>query len=131
MGIIVFWTIIRTIIVVFFLWFLKDYIDYRFWWILSFTTIYVVIVHPISIHYRLFIENNKRVLENSLCTSCKYFDKSAVICLKWDQHPTDDYLPCEGLDWEPNSSEVTEWFYSPFFNMQDVTFFLLKYQSYN
>jgi hypothetical protein len=101
MGEVVFWTLIRIIIVIPALWIAKGYIDYQFWWLLSFFSIYGIIIHPAVIHYRLFQEKNKEVLESTLCSSCKHFDKSAVLCTKYDEHPSVNYIPCQGSDWEP------------------------------
>lgn len=106
MGDIVFWTIIRIAIVIPSLWILKGYIDYQLWWYIIMASIYGVIIHPAAIHYRLFEERNKEVIESSLCSSCKSFDKSAVLCMMHDKHPSKEYLPCAGLDWEPNNSPI-------------------------
>ena len=106
MGEIVFWTIIRTAVVIPIVWFLGSYIEYQFWWIISVMAIYGVIIHPAIIHYRLFEEKNKAVIESTLCSTCRHFDKSAVLCMKYDKHPSVDYLPCNGLDWEPKTTNV-------------------------
>ncbi len=105
MGEIVFWTIIRIFLLIPSLWILKSYIQYQTWFMLSLMSIYGVIIHPTIIHYRLFIEQNKEIIESTLCSSCKHFDESAVLCMKYDEHPSKVILPCEGEDWEPNSSE--------------------------
>jgi len=26
-----------------------------------------------------------------------------VLCMKYDKHPTENYIPCEGEEWEPKS----------------------------
>ena len=67
-------------------------------------SVYAVIIYPITIQYRIFYAENKEIIEQTLCTSCKHFDKSAVLCMKLDQHPTLKVLPCEGLEWEPIGS---------------------------
>ena len=103
MGDIIFWAIIRTAIVIPLLWVLTGYVDYRFWWLLMCFTVYGIIIHPALVHYRLFEQKNKSVIENTLCSSCKHFAVSAVLCMKYDKHPTQDLLPCEGKDWEPNT----------------------------
>ncbi|HPO56906.1 MAG: hypothetical protein GX452_13265 [Ignavibacteriales bacterium] len=104
MGDIVFWAIIRTFILIPVIWLLRNWLDYTFWWTFSFMLIYGVIVHPIVIQYNHFLEKNKKVLDSTLCSTCKHFDKTAVLCLKLDEHPTTHYLPCDGIDWEPISS---------------------------
>ena len=106
MGEIIFWTIIRIAIVLPTLWILESYISPQLWWFVGIASVYVVIIHPASIHYKLFRSKNKDVLESTLCSTCKNFDESAVLCLLHDKHPTKIFLPCDGLDWEPNSSSV-------------------------
>jgi hypothetical protein len=105
-GEIVFGTIIRIALVIPIIWFSKEFIDFQFWWIVSMMIIYGVIIHPAVIHYRLFEEKNKDIIESTLCTSCKHFDKSAVLCIKYDKHPALDYLSCEGNDWEPKNMQL-------------------------
>lgn len=108
MGEIVFWTIIRTALIIPVVWILNDYIDYQIWWVIAFSLIYGVVLHPAMIHYRLFEEKNKEIINNTLCSTCKHFDKSAVLCTKHDQHPTKYVLPCEGIDWEMISVSADE-----------------------
>ena len=101
MGGIVFWAIIRTAILIPSLWFLYGVMEYKYWWWLGIMSVYGVIIHPATIQYRLFLQENEEIMNNTLCSSCKNFDKSAVICLMHDKHPTLENLPCEGIDWEP------------------------------
>ena len=103
MGEIIFWTIIRIVLIIPVIWVLESYIDYQLWWIVSFLSIYGVVIHPAIIHFRLFEEKNKEIIESTLCSTCEHFDKSAVLCMKHDKHPTKEYLPCDGLDWEPSA----------------------------
>ncbi len=105
MGHIIFWAIVRTAILIPILWFSFSYFEYKYWWWFSILTIYGIIIYPITIQYRIFEETNKELIENTLCSSCKHFDKTAVLCLKLDKHPTIENLPCEGLEWEPKGNE--------------------------
>lgn len=104
MGGIIFWAIIRTAILIPALWFLQGMMEYKYWWWLGILSVYGVILHPALIQYRLFTEENKEIIDNTLCSSCKHFDKSAVLCTKHDKHPSLKTLPCEGLDWEVKDS---------------------------
>jgi hypothetical protein len=104
MGAIVYWTIIRIAILIPLLWIATNYIDYKYWWAVVSMSIYGFIIHPAVIQYKLFREEHKEVITNTLCSSCKHFDETAVICLKFDEHPTQESIPCEGGDWEPNST---------------------------
>ena len=102
MGAIIYWAIIRTAILIPVLWISFDYFEYKFWLPMALLSIYGVIVHPVIIQLKLFGEQNKVVLEDTLCSKCAHFDETAVLCLIHDQHPTPDKIPCEGLDWEAN-----------------------------
>jgi len=101
MGGIIYWTIIRIAILLPLLWIATEYIEYKYWWMIVSMSIYVIIIHPAVIQIKLFNEKHKEVILNSLCSSCKSFDETAVLCLKYDEHPTSDVIPCEGAEWEP------------------------------
>jgi len=103
MGSIIFWGIIRTAIFIPLMWILAGYIESRYWWTLLPVAVYAVIIQPAVIQYRFFMEENREIINNSLCSSCNFFDESAVICLKLDKHPSKSYLPCDGLEWEPKN----------------------------
>jgi len=108
MGGIIFWGIIRTAILIPTLWVLYGMMEYRYWWWLGIFTVYGVIVHPALIQYKMFINDNEEIINNTLCSSCKHFETTAVICQKYDKHPTIKELPCEGLDWEPTGIKNEE-----------------------
>ena len=103
MGRVVYWTIIRTAVTIPSLWILMNNVHFQYWWFVIFLTVYLVILHPAIMQYKKFEKDNKDIIESTLCSSCKNFDKSAVLCIKYDQHPTLENLPCEGTDWEPVS----------------------------
>ncbi|WP_337864645.1 hypothetical protein [Ignavibacterium sp.] len=101
MGEIVFWTIIRTALLLVILWFSKDVWGEKYFWLIVSLSFYLFVISPAITFYRKFIESNKEVLESSLCSSCKHFDESAVLCMKYDKHPSKNFIPCEGSAWEP------------------------------
>ncbi len=101
MGAIIYWGIIRTGVLLPLLWIALEYIEYRYWWAVVTMSIYGIVIHPAVIQYKMFKEKNENVITNSLCTSCAHFDETAVLCLKFDEHPTEEEIPCEGSDWEP------------------------------
>lgn len=104
MGEIVFWTIIRTGFLIVILWFSKDIWGDKYFWLIVAISFYLFVISPVITFYRKFIEKNFDVLESSLCSSCKHFDKSAVLCMKYDKHPTKDFIPCDGVSWEPHEN---------------------------
>jgi len=101
MGGIIYWAIIRIAILLPLLWIATDYIEFNYWWMVVSMSIYGFILNPAFIQYKMFREKNEEVITNSLCSSCKHFDETAVLCLKFDEHPTEDEIPCEGSAWEP------------------------------
>ncbi|MBM4170903.1 MAG: hypothetical protein FJ214_03425 [Ignavibacteria bacterium] len=106
MGAIIFWALVRTAILIPSLWLLQGYIEYKYWWWFGIMTVYGVVIHPAMIQYRFFVEENKEISEDTLCSSCKHFDKTAIICLIYDKHPTVNNLPCNGNEWEPVFDEA-------------------------
>lgn len=101
MGEIVFWTILRTAFLILLLWISADVWGQKYFWLIASISFYLFVISPAVSFYRKFVESNKEVLESSLCSSCKHFDESAVLCMKYDKHPTKNFIPCEGSDWEP------------------------------
>jgi len=101
MGRIVYWGLIRTVITILLLWISYDYYYNKYWWIIAGIVIYLIIIHPILNQYKAFTRKNETVINDSLCSKCKHFDETAVLCMKYDKHPTEDYIPCDGTDWEP------------------------------
>jgi hypothetical protein len=104
-GSIVFWALIRLAFTIVGLWILFYYIDYGTWWMLGIVSLYVVVIHPAIIQFDMFKEQAKPVMNSTLCSSCKYFDASAILCTSLDEHPTENYLPCKGELWEPKNYE--------------------------
>lgn len=101
MGEIVFWTLVRIVVILPVLWISTRYFDPLYWFIISFLGIVFFIFYPTYASYKKFIEKNKSVISETLCSSCKHFDETAVLCMKYDKHPTENFIPCEGSDWEP------------------------------
>ena len=94
-------TLVRITISIPLIWILKDYLSTQLWWSMSLVVIFVFVFYPAVISYRQFQDKNKKIIEDTICSSCKHFDETAVLCMKLDKHPTEDYIPCDGLEWEP------------------------------
>ncbi|GJQ64202.1 MAG: hypothetical protein SCALA702_32550 [Melioribacteraceae bacterium] len=101
MGHIVFWGLVRIAILIPALWFLLEYMEYKYWWTVGIMSVYVIVIHPAILQYKIFYEKNKKVILDTLCSNCKHFDETAVLCMKHDEHPTEQYVPCDGIDWQP------------------------------
>jgi len=105
MGAIIFWSLIRLAITLPVIWYITENYDGRFYIVWAALAIYAIVISPAIKQYKKFEEENKDVIKSTLCSTCKNFDKTAVLCLKLDEHPSIDKLPCEGLDWEPLINE--------------------------
>jgi len=100
LGEIVLWTLARLTISIPVVWLLKDYIYTQLWWSISFVVIFVFVFYPTLIRYKQFQEKNKTILEDTICSTCKHFDETAILCIMLDKHPTEKFIPCNGLEWE-------------------------------
>ena len=101
MGGIVYWTLIRLALTIVAVIYLSDFYTGKFWWPMVLLAIYLIVIHPAISQYKQFIRKNSPIIEDTLCSNCKHFDETAVLCMKHDEHPSQDYIPCEGMHWEP------------------------------
>lgn len=83
-------------------WILRDFIEeYTDWWLVASFAIYGLAIYPAQIQYDYFRTANRRLIENTLCSSCRHFRAANLHCTLYDEHVTEEYLPCGGQDWEP------------------------------
>ena len=110
-GSIISWAIFRTAGVIFFAWLVSEYVawlDYGVWWGITLISIYAVVLHPMQIQYQLYKLDTANVVSGTLCSTCRHFEAGSVLCLKLDEHVTEDDIPCEGELWEPTGYDVEE-----------------------
>ncbi|MFZ1728558.1 MAG: hypothetical protein WBQ23_09825 [Bacteroidota bacterium] len=103
-GSIVSWALLRAAIVIAVSLFVIEYVhwlDYTTWVLMTLIMIYAAVIHPMQVQYRIYTDETRTVMEGSLCSSCKYFEPTGVLCSKLDEHVTEDVIPCEGELWEP------------------------------
>lgn len=103
MGLVVYRVLISLVFVISGLWVLKYYIDDTLWFIIAFFSLLGFVIQPAWSAYQDYVKKNKAILTNSICGSCKNYDPSAPVCIKYDENPTETYVPCDGLDWDPRS----------------------------
>ncbi len=101
MGSIVYTALIRTAFAIAIIWYLNNTYETRFIWLIAAALIYLLVVQPAIFQYKKFQEEKVNKMEGTLCATCKHYDPTAVLCLKYDQHPNQDFIPCQGNDWEP------------------------------
>lgn len=101
MGGIVYWTLIRLAVLIPLIWYFSNVVDSRFFWVIAGTAFYLGIIFPAIQQYKKFQEENLDLLNDTICAQCKHFDVSAALCMKYDEHPKPDNIPCKGIHWEP------------------------------
>lgn len=101
-GSVVFGALMRGILVIvvgFYLWNTTQPETASF---ISFVLLWGYVVYPAYRQYVLFHEHVDTLTEETLCGSCRHFDRTSQRCAVYDEHITDSYVPCEGVDWEPH-----------------------------
>ncbi len=73
----------------------------EFTYFLTLLLMWAYVVYPAYRQYTLFNEHIESYQLETLCGQCKHFNPTAQTCFRYDEHVTNDYVPCEGLDWEP------------------------------
>ena len=103
-GSIVSWAILRAAGVIIVAYIVSEYVmwlDYSTWWILTLALFYGIVLWPMQVQYRIYREETARVMDGTLCSTCKYFEPTGVLCSKLDEHVSEHHIPCEGELWEP------------------------------
>lgn len=103
-GSIVWGLILRTTIVIIAFFVLYNLFDMRQYWWISFFVIWLFVAFPAFRQYQSFNNRIDNLQEEILCGSCKYFNKYAQTCQIYDEHVNKNYIPCEGLNWEPKDT---------------------------
>lgn len=100
-GSIVWGVLFRTIMIVSCILLFLNYFDYDVnIWIILFA-IWLFAAYPAFRQYSKFKTRMKKFKEETLCGSCKYFNSDAQLCTIYDEHVSENYIPCEGESWEP------------------------------
>jgi hypothetical protein len=103
LGSIIWYAMLRLTITIFLSIYLRDHFNYNEWWIVTIAAAYGFAIYPAQIQYSVFKKSSRQLLEQTLCSSCRYFNADGLHCTKLDEHVSEHYLPCEGEGWEPGS----------------------------
>jgi hypothetical protein len=87
--------------IVFFLLTKKYVVNYLNPFYYFFLLIIVFVALPAYKSYLKFYNQNKEVINNSMCATCNFFDKNNVYCYKYDKFVENHIIPCGGKDYEP------------------------------
>ncbi|HAW08085.1 MAG: hypothetical protein ABFD61_03785 [Chloroherpetonaceae bacterium] len=105
-GSIVLGAIVRTAIIMVLALALNNVFDFRTHWVIILLLIWFIVAYPAYKKYQRFSDLEDKFSESIICGSCIHFDKSAQLCTMYDQHVSEDFIPCDGLDWEPKSKII-------------------------
>lgn len=104
-GSIVWGVILRAFIIVFLSFLVISFYRFQgYWWAVLFI-FWFAAAYPGWRQYQSFQKRIKDIEESTLCGTCVHFESSGQLCKIYDEHITNDYIPCEGLDWQPRTFE--------------------------
>ena len=104
-GSIVWGVILRaSIVVLLSFFFIQFYRFYGYWWVALFI-FWFGAVYPGWKQYQTYQIKIKKIEESTLCGTCVHFESSGQLCKIYDEHISSDYIPCDGLDWQPRTFE--------------------------
>ena len=102
MGDIIYWGLLRFVLVLAGAWLLYSYApNYGDWWTMFFVGVAVIVIYPAQLAYRRHLDQVRRASRNSLCATCKHYVVDNTLCAVTDEHVTREYTPCSGMAWEP------------------------------
>ncbi len=107
-GSIVWGILLRSLIVFILSFAIMIYLENRTYGYMFFFIFWFVAAYPGWRQYQLFQTRIKKVEESTLCGSCINFESSSQLCKIFDEHVTRNYIPCEGLNWEPRHFDTVE-----------------------
>ena len=102
MGDIIYWGLLRFVLVVAAAWAFYSYApNYGEWWSMFFVAVGVIVIYPAQLSYRKHQDEVKRSSLNGLCVTCRHYVPDNTLCSVTDEHVRRDYTPCDGVAWEP------------------------------
>ena len=109
LGSIIWGALLRVALVMFAVWYMREWIEsYADWWIVATIAIYGLAIYPAQVQYDYFRQSNRRLIESTLCSTCRHFRPENLHCSLLDEHISEQYLPCYGEEWEPASFDLSE-----------------------
>lgn len=107
-GSVVWGVILRSAIIIALGFLLIQRSEFReYWWFFLFF-FWFVAIYPGWRQYSKYQTRIKKLEENTLCGSCKHFEQTSILCKIYDEHVSKEYIPCDGLNWEPKHFDTTE-----------------------
>ncbi|MBX7156288.1 MAG: hypothetical protein U0Y96_10635 [Candidatus Kapaibacterium sp.] len=70
-------------------------------WMISIILLWAYVAYPAYRQYVVFNTHVEEIENTTLCGQCRHFSSTNQLCSIYDEHVTNTYVPCEGIDWEP------------------------------
>jgi hypothetical protein len=106
-GTIIFRALVKISMIILSTWFVMEYYPFQVQQYLSMpipllaiALIYFIAVFPAYRQYQQFHHDSKRRVGGTLCSKCRYYDGTGVICTLYDEHVSKTHIPCGGESWE-------------------------------
>ncbi len=99
-GSIVFAGLVKTAIVVPIIWFVVETYHLQYYWMVALFVLFAVVAYPAYRKYDQFKEQSRRMSDDLICTKCKHFDSTGILCTIYDEHVSKQKIPCGGDSWE-------------------------------
>lgn len=108
LGAIVWGVLLRTSLIMLFTLLFINQFDLYGKWLYVGGAIWFFALFPGYKQYQNFQNRIVRLDEETLCGSCKHYNRNSQLCRIYDQHVSTNHIPCEGEAWEPKYVEVNE-----------------------
>lgn len=102
-GAIVWGVIMRSALIITLMLLLNEQLHLRNYWYFSLFTLWIFVAYPAYRQYRRFNERMDSFEEETLCGTCIHFDRGGQLCKIYDEHVSKNYIPCDGMDWQPKN----------------------------
>lgn len=100
-GSVVWGVLTRTALIMILALSLNNYFDFRYnWWVIL-VIMWFFVAFPAYRKYKEFVDKSEEMISGTLCGTCRHFVRSSQLCGIYDEHISEDYIPCEGNNWEP------------------------------
>jgi hypothetical protein len=103
-GTIVFRALVKLLILMLVSWFVLETYKLQYYWFVPLALVYFLVVLPAYNQYQHFHAQSKRDVSDTICSKCKHFDGTGVLCTLYDEHVSKHYIPCDGDSWEAKTS---------------------------
>jgi len=104
-GSIVWGVLLRSAIIIFLSFILMSLVENRKYWWVTLLLLWLFAAYPGWKQYQEYKKHVEEVTESTLCGKCIHFDETSQLCKLYDEHISENYIPCGGVDWEPKSFE--------------------------